>query len=185
MTANLCDIHYTSESTSVLDWNVCTDTQGTAFSTGLTTTACAHKILSGGDELVADTSQATHLSNTGKSIITCDSAGGGFLFSMDLLPDQKAFAVGSLSGNSQIDNMTVAHCDAGQTTPEFSFIGTSGIGASSGTTLAGVAICGEFSISNPRPKQGVPEFKASAMLVAAIGLAAIVLFRKTSLIKVR
>jgi hypothetical protein len=103
---------------------------------------------------------------------------------MDLLPDQKAFAVGSLSGNSQIDYMTVAHCDAGQTTPDFFFIGTSGIRASSGTTMAGVAIYGEFSISNPPPKQGVPEFNASAMLVAAIGLAARALFRKTSLIKV-
>jgi len=146
MTSNLCDVQYTSENTGVLDFNVCTNTQGAALTTGLAPFSYAHKVLSDGSVIVANTGQATHVSSTGTIIKTCDQSGvTGQLFSMDILPDQKAFAVANLGGDNTVDYITVAHCDAGQTTPDFSFNGLpSGHGSNSGL-IGGVAIFGEFT----------------------------------------
>jgi len=152
MTTNLCDLQYTSESTGILDFNVCTNTQGTALTTTLPgSNAYAHKELSDGSVIVADSNAAVHVSSTGTVINSCDYSGSGSeLFSMDILPDQKAFAIANLGGQpSSVDYMTVAHCDGGQAAPDFSFVGLpttqTGCGA---CTIAGVAIFGEFT---PQP----------------------------------
>jgi len=150
MTSNLCDLQYTSENTGVLDYNVCTNTQGTALTTALPGSfAYAHKSLSDGSVVVADTSFVTHVDNTGAVINTCDQSGvTSQLFSMDILPDQKAFAVANLGGDNSVDYMTVAHCDAGQTTPDFSFIGLPPTQTGTSGLIGGVAIFGEFT---PQP----------------------------------
>jgi hypothetical protein len=151
MTTNLCDLHYTSESTGILDFNVCTNTQGTALTTSLPGSAAyAHKSLSDGSVIVADSGAAVHVSNTGTVINSCDQTGGGALFSMDILPDQKSFAMANLAGaGTLVDYLTVAHCDAGQTTADFSFVGLPTTQTGCGACLiAGVAIFGEFT---PQP----------------------------------
>ena len=183
MSSNLCDIHYTSENTGILDYNVCTNTQGTALTTTMPgSNAYAHKDLADGSVVVADTSFVTHVSNTGALINTCDSSrDSGTLFSMDILPDQSAFAVANLAGagpSSFVDYMTVAHCDAGQSTPDFTFTGLpatqTGCG---GCIVGGVAIFGEFTASNPTTTtttQGVPQLgvgSLSTLIIAAAGLA--------------
>jgi hypothetical protein len=150
MTSNLCDLQYTSEDTGVLDFNVCTNTQGTALTTTLPgSNAYAHKSLSDGSVIVADSQEATHISSTGAVINTCDqSQVTGQLFSMDILPDQKAFAIANLGGDNSVGYMTVAHCDAGQTTPDFSFIGLPPTQTGTSGLIGGVAIFGEFT---PQP----------------------------------
>ena len=163
MSANLCDIFYTSEGTLINDFNVCTSTQAPTFATGLTGfSAYAHKFLPDGSVIVADTSQVVHVSNTGTTINTCDSASPGITgnlisptgvaFSMDILPGAAAYAMGSQLTN-QIDYMTIAHCDAGQTTPDFSFVdacpNTPGF-----CDVQGVAIYGEPTPSQESPTPG-------------------------------
>jgi len=149
MTSNLCDVQYTSENTGVLDFNVCTNTQGTALTTTIAPFSYAHKVLADGSVIVADTAQATHVNSAGVTINTCDQAGvTGQLFSMDILPDQKAFAIANLGGDNTVDYITVAHCDAGQTTPDFSFVGLPPTQTGTSGLIGGVAIFGEFS---PQP----------------------------------
>lgn len=122
---------------------------GTALTTGVTEFAYAHKVLSGGSVIVADTAQATHVNSAGTIINTCDQSGvTGQLFSMDILPDQKAFAIANLGGDNSVDYMTVAHCDAGQTAPDFSFIGLPTTQTGTSGLIGGVAIFGEFT---PQP----------------------------------
>jgi len=151
MTSNLCNLQYTSEDTGILTFNVCTNTQGTALTTTLPgSNAYAHKSLSDGSVIVADSNAAVHVSSTGTVINSCDQTGGSELFSMDILPDQKSFAIANLAGaGTLVDYMTVAHCDAGQTTPDFTFVGLpttqTGCGA---CIIGGVAIFGEFT---PQP----------------------------------
>jgi hypothetical protein len=176
MTSNNCDIQYTSESTSVLDYNVCTNTQGPDFADGLPNYAAyAHRALSDGRVLVGDTSYVALLSNTGTLVNTCDSSGSASseTFSMDVLPDQNSFAVAGLGG-SGVDYLTVAHCAAGQATADFSF---SGMQSGQSGLIGGVAIFGEFTQSNP-PPTGAPEFNAPAIMVAAVAVFAVALMRR-------
>lgn len=151
MTTNLCDLHYTSENLGILDYNVCTNTQGTALTTSLPgSNAYAHKALSDGSVIVADTNAAVHVSSTGTVINSCAQSAGTELFSMDILPDQQSFAIADLSGaGTSVDYMTVAHCDAGQSTPDFGFVGLPATQTGCGACIiGGVAIFGEFT---PQP----------------------------------
>src|SRR5487761_229383 len=139
MSADKCTVLYTSEGSSILSFNMCTNTQNAAFATGLSSPSYALKILPDASVLVAGTSLVSHVGSGGTVINTCDSSssGAGGLFSLDILPGGAAFATGSYN-NNQIDYLTISQCDAGQATPTFSFIGTSGMGAAQGTVF-GVA----------------------------------------------
>jgi hypothetical protein len=152
--SNLCTAYFDDEGVNVNEYNLCTGSSLSPFYTGLSGShAFALRILSDGSVLVADTEHVAHINSAATSVNTCDSssAGAGGLFSLDVLPGGAAFATGSFL-NNQIDYMTVAHCDAGQTTPDFSFNGlapgqTSGCGDA--LCVYGVAIYGETTVSNP------------------------------------
>jgi hypothetical protein len=174
--ADKCTVLYTSEGLHVLSYNICTNTQNANFAGPLTGPyAFALKILPDGGVIVADSSHATHVSNTGTIINSCDSASPGitgflgFGFSMDVLPGATAFAMGT-QGTNQIDYLTLAHCDAGQTAPDFSFVDACPNNPST-CNVQGVAIFGEIQVSSP--PHGVPEFPGPSMLVAALGLLAV------------
>ena len=180
MTSNNCNIQYTSEGTGVLNFNVCTNTQGPAFAQGLPGPyAYAHRALSDGSVLVADSSAAVHVSSSGTIINSCDSsAASGELFSMDVLPDQQSFAIANLGGDNSVNYITVAHCDAGQSTSDFSFIGVQP--GQSYSAIGGVAIYGEFTqaVTTSTTGVGVPEFPVSSILVVAVGLLALTLMTR-------
>ena len=182
MSADKCTVLYTSEGSSILSFNMCTNTQNAAFATGLSSPGYALKILPDASVIVAGTSVVTHVSSSGTVINTCDSSssGAGGLFSLDILPGGAAFATGSFN-NNQIDYLTVASCDSGQATPAFSFDGTSGTGAATGSVF-GVAIYGESEVvhTTSTTAQGVPEFGTgmSAILVAAIGMVGITMLMR-------
>jgi hypothetical protein len=149
MTKNLCDLHTTSEGTLILDFNVCTNTQGPNFATLPGSNVYAHKSLGDGGAIAADTQYAVHVDNTGTVVNTCASTGASTYFSMDILPDQKSFAVANLGGDNTVHYITVAHCDAGQAASDFVFTGLqSGQSGCGGCIIGGVAIFGEFT---PQP----------------------------------
>lgn len=169
--ADKCTVNYTSESHSVYTFNICTNAQGADVATGtLTGVAFANRFIAGTGDLVADEEHVS-IVNGGVESSTCDgkSLGAGGLFSMDVNPGGGEFAVGSFS-NGKIDYITTANCASGKTTPDATF--DTGCGT---YCLFGVAIFGEVTATT---QHGVPEFSAPAMLVAATGLLAIVLFRK-------
>ena|SRR2546422_1815457 len=156
MSSDLCNMHYTSEGTKIRSFNVCTSTQNPDFATALPgSSGFAHRILSDGSELVADNAFVVHVSNTGANINTCISsaAGGGILFSMDILPDQNAFAAAIIGGSNAVSYQTVAACDAGTAASAFSFTGIqSGQTDCGACIIGGTAIYGEFTSSNPPPQ---------------------------------
>jgi len=187
LSADKCTVLYTGEGFEIKSDNICTNTQNPDFlpADSLTGTAYALKILPDASVIVAATGSVVHVSSGGVITSTCNtgSAGSGGLFSLDILPGGAAFATGSF-GNNQIDYLTVAQCDAGQASPTFSFDGTSGDGAATGTVY-GVAIFGEAEVvhtststsTSTSTVQGVPEFGAgpgaSTLFAAAIGIAAV------------
>jgi hypothetical protein len=164
--ADKCTVNYTTESFSVLTFNICTDTQGANVATATLTggTAYANRFIAGTGDLVADSGHVSVV-NGGVESSSCDSAstGVGGLFSMDVNPGGNEFAVGSFS-NNKIDYITTAHCVAGQAAPDASFDAIQG---STTNGLFGVAIFGEVTAVTTH---GVPEFGAPMTVVAAIAM---------------
>jgi hypothetical protein len=88
-----CTMQYTSEGTSVKQFNVCTNTQLPDFATGLTgANAYAHRMLPDGTVLVADTSALVRVNSSGTVLHTYTPAESfSLLFAMNLDPDGKTF----------------------------------------------------------------------------------------------
>jgi uncharacterized repeat protein (TIGR01451 family) len=92
LASDQCTMHYTSEGTSVKTFDVCTNTQGPDFATGLPgSVAYAHRILPDGGELVADTESIVRLNSAGAVIQTYDAAGQDSWFALNLDPDKTSF----------------------------------------------------------------------------------------------
>ena len=91
-----CTIYYTSEGTSVKRFNVCTNSQGTDFATGLPGSfAYTLRLLPGGGALVADSETVVRLDASGNVAQQYDDpAATGFWFSLALDPDGKTFWAG-------------------------------------------------------------------------------------------
>jgi DNA-binding beta-propeller fold protein YncE len=91
-----CTIYYTSEGTSVLRFNVCTNSQGTAFATALPGSAAyTLRLLPGGGALVADSETIVRLDASGAVVQQYDDpAATGIWFSLALDPDGKTFWAG-------------------------------------------------------------------------------------------
>jgi hypothetical protein len=91
-----CTVYYTSEGTTVKTFNVCTDSQGADFATGLPGTfAYALRLLPGGGALVADTQTIVRLDATGQIVQQYDDPGAtGFWFSLALDRDGTTFWAG-------------------------------------------------------------------------------------------
>jgi len=91
-----CTVYYTSEGTSVKTFNVCTNSQGADFATGLPgSTAYTLRLLPGGGALVADTETIVRLDANGSVVQQYDDpAATGLWFSLALDPDGKTFWAG-------------------------------------------------------------------------------------------
>jgi hypothetical protein len=92
LASDQCTLHYTSEGTSIKQFNVCTNTQLPDFATGLPGGRCyGHRVLPDGGELAACTSEVVRLDPSGSVIQTYTLPGTSFLFAMNLDPDGKTF----------------------------------------------------------------------------------------------
>ncbi len=181
LAADQCTIYYNGEGSTIRTFNVCTNTQGPDFATGLSAPCFALRIRAGGDVLTACSSGVYHLDNTGAIIHFYPASGftpsESSLFALNIDPDGTSFwTAGYSSGN-------VYHVDiaTGAQINEFNAPHT--------TSVAGLAIVGEVTVGcEPNcgggGSVGVPEFGAPAMLVAAIGILAIALVRRMRVPKI-
>jgi hypothetical protein len=99
LAADGCTLYYTSEGTSVKEFNVCTNTQLSDFATGLPgSDAYAIKLLPDGGALVADTGSIVRLNSAGAVIhqYATGEAGIGW-FSLALNPGGTSFWAGDYS----------------------------------------------------------------------------------------
>jgi hypothetical protein len=181
LAADQCTIYYTSEFSDVLTYNVCTGTQGAPFATGLSPSCYALRIRPGGDVMVACQDEVYHLSGAGAVLKTypasalVSSTGGSedSLFALSLDPDGTSFWTGAYdTGNIyRIDIATGAQLTT--------------FNAGISVSLAGLAVFGEITVGC-QPNcvgQGVPEFGAPAILVAAMSLVALVFVRRVAVPK--
>ena len=102
LSANQCTMEYTSEGSSILQFDVCAGTQLAKFANGLPGPCFANRIIpgSGGEVLVACESEVLLLSNTGTVLKTYQPGSGEFLFALNLDPDGTSFwTAGYNSGN--------------------------------------------------------------------------------------
>jgi hypothetical protein len=97
LASDQCTLHYTSESDSIKQFNVCTNTQLPDFVTGLPGPCYAHRILSDGSELVACSTVVEHVSSSGSIVKTYSPGGTGNLFALNLDPDGTSFWTGDVS----------------------------------------------------------------------------------------
>ncbi len=92
LASDLHTLHYTSEGSSVLSFNLATSTQNPNFANGLPgSNAYAHRILSNGGELVADTSEVVQLDASGNIVKTYTIPGTSLLFALNLDPNGTDF----------------------------------------------------------------------------------------------
>jgi hypothetical protein len=177
LAADQCTIYYAGEGSSIQTFNVCTNTQGPAFVTGLVAPCFALRIRSGGDVMIACAGDAYHISSTGTILMTYPRSGlvtptGGSesseLFALNLDPDGTSFwTAGYTTGNIyRIDIATGAQITV--------------FNAPHTLSVAGLAVVGELTqgCAPNCPGHGVPEFNASPLLVTAMGLLVVVLFRR-------
>jgi sugar lactone lactonase YvrE len=150
LAADQCTIHYTSEGSEILRYNVCTNTELTPFVTGLQGPCYAHRIRPNGEELVACTTQVYHLDSTGAIIQTYSFA--GTLFALNLDPDGNTFWTADLAGG------TVYHVDIASGTLIKSF------NAGINTALGGLAIRGEIVAAMPPPPPSPPSCALTAVI---------------------
>jgi hypothetical protein len=178
LASDQCTLHYTSEGTVIKTFNVCTNTQGPDFATGLTGGACyAHRIRPNGEELVACTSVAHRISSAGAILQTYSafSPAPSTLFALNLDPDGTTFWTGGL-GNGQVYRMNIA---TGAQVTSWN--------AGAFVDMAGLAVVGEIVVSQPTPTPGggqpaavVPtlSFPMLGLLCAALLAAALLLIRR-------
>jgi Bacterial Ig-like domain (group 1) len=133
LASDQCTLDYTSEGSEIKAFDVCTDKQLPAFATGLPTPCFAHRILAGGEELVACASEVVRLSSTGTVLQTylASAYGSSYFFAMNIDPDKKTFwTADALSG-------TITRIDIATGAAVTSFSG--------GGQVLGLAIVGEIT----------------------------------------
>ena len=128
-------LHYTSEGSSIKQYNVCTKTQLPDFATGLNGPCYAHRIRPDGEELVACTSQIYRLNSSGGVIQTYHLSGTTFLFALNLDPDNKSFWTADYY-SGMIFRVDIA---TGNIIKQFN--------ATVFQTLAGLSVAGEITVA--------------------------------------
>jgi hypothetical protein len=92
LASDQCTLHYTSEGSSILQFNVCTNTQRPDFADNLPGGTCyGHRILPDGGELVACSSQIDRVNASGAVTQTYTLPGTSLLFAVNLDPDGTTF----------------------------------------------------------------------------------------------
>jgi len=136
LAADQCTFVYTSEGSSILSFNVCTNMQRPAFATGLSAPCFALRIRPNGEVLVACSSNVYRLSSTGAILHTYTGFGTGNLFSLNLDPDNTTFWTGDF-GNDIIYHVDIA---TGAILTSFSSLPK--------RQLFGLAIVGEINVGS-------------------------------------
>ena len=148
---SLCDMQYTSESAHILTFDVCSNTQEANLNPAPLpgSNAFAHRQLTIDESvLVGDDQFVVHLDGSGNVISTCDSS-NGVLFALNLLPGSTAFVTADLIGG-KTDYFTIAHCDARNTVPDFTFNAIpAGCAGTAPCVVAGLAVFGEATVVTP------------------------------------
>ena len=137
-------MHYTSEGSAIKTFNVCTNTQGPDFATGLGGPCYAHRIRPNGEALVACTSVVRRVSSAGAILQTYTASGftppETFLFALNLDPDGTTFWTGGIS-SAQVYRINIA------TGAQVTSFNAGRLGGS----MAGLAVVGEIVVSQPTP----------------------------------
>ena len=140
LAADQCTLFYTSEGLRVKRFNVCTNTQLTDFATLPNGELYAVRIRPNGDVLVAATGQAYRLNSAGVIQQTYTIPGSGFLFALNLDPDNKSFWTAGYS-NGLIFRVDIA---TGSVITQFN-------AGSVSPTLAGLTVAGEITAAVNAP----------------------------------
>ena len=142
LASDQCTLFYTSESTSILRFDACTNTQLAPFATGLPGPCFAHRILGDASVLVACSGAIVHLSSTGTVIHTFTAASLGDtssdLFAMNIDPDGTTFWTADYGSGKVIR----ANISDGSVVGGFNHSGGNG-------PFGGLAVVGELTASQP------------------------------------
>lgn len=162
--ADQCTMHYTSEGTSVKTFNVCTNTQGPDFATGLPgSVAYAHRILPDGGELVADTEEIVRLDAGGSVVQVYDAPAHDGWFALNLDPDGTSF------WSADFNTSDVYHFDIASG----SVLGNFNTGTAP-QTVFGLAVKGELTAATYHldltPKTATNDVGASHTVTATLTL---------------
>ena len=171
LASDQCTIHYTSEGPSIKRFNVCTNTQLSDFTTGLSAPCFALRIRPNGEVMVACSSQVYRLSSTGTTIQTYTAASVGELstfFALNLDPDGTSFwTAGYSTGHVYRINISTGALITTFTAPP------------NAISTAGLAIFGEITVGcEPNCPHGVPEFSLTTPLIASLAMLALIPVRK-------
>jgi hypothetical protein len=141
LAADQCTLRYTSEGSSIKQFNVCTNTQLPDFASGLSGPCYAQRIRPNSEELVACTDRAYRLNSSGAVIQTYQIPGTTLLFALNLDPDNKTFWTADYYGGS-VFRVEIA---TGAIVAQFS--------GNTITTLSGLAIVGEITAATQAPPE--------------------------------
>ena len=181
LAADGCTMFYSDEGPSIHRFNVCTNTALTNF-TNAGPNFFALRILSNGDVLVAAGASVKRFNSAGTEITPAYTAAGeNSFFALNLDPDGTHFwSGGILTGKIYKFNLSPVGA------PVLTF--DAQIAAAGGTLLAGLAIVGETTVSQPTPTPTPPVIPAAnvptlshpvlALLAGALLVAALYLIRR-------
>lgn len=154
--ADQCTLYYTSEGNAIKRFNVCTDTQLPDFRSDLEGPCFAVRARLNGEVMAACASQIYRLSFLGTTIATYEASSygeSGTLFALHLDPDGSSFWTGGYS-TGRLYKIGIA---TGSVLTYFD--------STPATFLAGLAVFGEITASQPTPTpgSGTPEPTACAI----------------------
>lgn len=148
LASDLCTMFYTSEGKHVKKFDVCANQQLPDLNTTALpgTVAYAHRLLSNGDTLVADTEQIVRLDDTGAVVQTYTVPGNVFFFALNIDPDGKSF----WSADRTTGNVFKFDIASGNILLQFN--ATSSLASNS--VVGGITVKGEITASGT-PRTGI------------------------------
>lgn len=173
LASNQCTIYYTSEGNEILNYNICTQTQGTPITIQSTSigTCYAHRIIPSGtyagDDLVACSNQVVLVDSSG-NVLQTYLTGSSILFALNLDPSGTSFWTADYFSGA-VYKVDIA---SGSVLLQFN-VNDFGYSAN---PLGGVAVFGEITAatsSSTTTTNGVPQFGPglSSVLIAAVAFA--------------